>query len=159
MDPIWEWIVLIILLISTFGTLLPVVPGLPVAAAAVVIYGWLEGFRKVDAALILVTIFLTVAGTLLDYISGPYTVKKYGGSKRGIWGGIIGGVLGLVFWGPLGLIAGPLAGAVLGELLAGKGFPEAARIGVVSLAGIMAGNALKFLFGIVITVYFYLKIF
>lgn len=76
MDPIWKWIVLIVLAISTFGTLLPVVPGLPVAAAAVIIYGWLEGFRQVDAVLILVTILLTVAGTLLDYFSGPYTGRQ-----------------------------------------------------------------------------------
>lgn len=159
MEAYWAWVVLIVLILSTFGTLLPVIPGLPVAAAAVIVYGWMEGFEHVDITLIFLTVLLTVAGTLLDYISGPYTVKRYGGSRSGIVGAVIGGLIGLLVMGPLGLIAGPLAGAVIGELLAGQKLTQAAKIGVASLAGIMVGNVIKFLFGISITVLFYLKVF
>lgn len=159
MESFWPWVILIILAISTIGTLLPVIPGLPVAAAAVIIYGWMEGFNKVDTSLIILTVFLTIAGTLTDYIAGPYTVKKYGGSRVGMWGAFIGGLTGLFIMGPLGLIIGPLAGAVIGELLTGRELAQATRIGFASLVGIMAGNLLKFLFGLSITVLFYLKVF
>lgn len=159
MESYWPWIILIILIISTLGTILPVIPGLPVAAAAIIIYGWMEGFNKVDSVLVIVTVLLTVAGSVAEYAAGLYTVKKYGGSKSGVWGAVIGGIIGLFTMGPFGLILGPLAGAVIGELLAGRKLKQAARIGLASLAGILAGNFIKFLFGAAITVLFFMKVF
>lgn len=158
MEQIWSWIVLAVLVLGTAGTLLPILPGLPVMALAVVGYGWLAGYEKVGSGLIALTIALAVCGTFLDYISGPYTAKKTGASRSGVWGAVIGGVAGVLVMGPVGLLLGPFVGAVIGELLFGKSLGQASKTGVASVAGFLIGSVIKFIFALVITISFFIKV-
>jgi len=154
----WPWIALALLILSTVGTVMPFLPGLPVMALVVIGYGWLEGFKEVDSWLVIVTLALTVSGMLLDYFSGPYTAKKTGASRAGIWGAFLGGIGGIFILGPVGLLLGPFLGAMAGELLFGKNLSEASKTGLASLLGFFAGSIIKLCFAVTITISFFIKV-
>ena len=62
---------------------------------------------------------LVIAVQGLDYFVPNWGNRKFGGSKKGVWGSLIGMFAGMYF-GPVGIISGAIAGAFTGELFAGK---------------------------------------
>jgi uncharacterized protein YqgC (DUF456 family) len=62
---------------------------------------------------------LVIAVQGLDYFIPNWGNRKFGGSKKGVWGSLIGMFAGMYF-GPVGIISGAIAGAFIGELFAGK---------------------------------------
>jgi uncharacterized protein len=62
---------------------------------------------------------LVIAVQGLDYLIPDWGTRKFGGSKKGVWGSIIGMIAGMYF-GTWGIIPGAIAGAFIGELFAGK---------------------------------------
>lgn len=153
------WLALTVLVLGALGTMLPLLPGLPLMALAIVFYGWWEGFEQINAFVIVVTLLLTAAGSLLDYISGSVAAKKIGASKWGVIGATLGAVLGIIALGPIGLIAGPFLGAFLGEILGGKEFEQASKVGLVSMLGTILGSLVKFIFALIILLMFVIKVF
>ncbi len=116
--------VMIIVALSIAGYLLtfaPVVPGTLMVPLGAVAYGLIEGFHPFAwyfwvGQAVLVAVYLIV-----DNVAQHYGVKRIGGSKEAMWGGVLGVVLGpfLVapFLGPFALFVGPPLGAVAGALL------------------------------------------
>ena len=62
---------------------------------------------------------LIIAIQGLDYILPDWGKRRFGGSKRGVWGGMAGLLIGLIF-GKWFMVSGAIVGAFIGELLAGK---------------------------------------
>ena len=158
MENIWAWITFTVLIIGTLGTLLPLLPGLTLMAIAVVAYGWYDNFVSVNSFMIIITLLLSALGMLLDYFAGPYTAKRTGASKAGVWGAFLGGFLGIFALGPLGLFIGPFIGAIIGELAFGKKLTDASKTGLASVAGLLIGNLLKFIFALIITTLFFFQV-
>lgn len=153
------WLALVLMGLGTLGTLLPFLPGLPLVTLVVLVYGWIEGFVKINTWFVTISIVLTGLGLILEYIFGPYAAKKLGATKVGIWGVFLGGIVGLLFLGSLGLFFGPFLGAVLGELLLGKNLQQATKVGFGSIIGTILGNMTKFILALFITVWFALRVF
>ena len=138
---------IILVFIGFFGSFLPVIPGPPISWAGFLLLKWtgyieenLEGYDLV----LWVLLFFVVLVTILDYVVPIWGTKKYGGSKRGIWGATIGVIVGL-FFGPLGIIIGPFLGAYIGEITSGKKEREALKAAWGSFVGFMMGVGLKFM--------------
>ena len=89
-----------------------------------------------------ILLFFVILVTILDYVVPIMGTKRYGGSKRGVWGATIGVVVGL-FFGPLGIIIGPFLGAYIGEITTGKKDREALRAAWGSFMGFLLGVGLK----------------
>ena len=102
-----------------------------------------------------VTIFLIV----LDYVAPALGAKKYGATKRGIWGSAIGMIIGIFFIPPWGMIVGAFAGALLGELSSGKSGRKALRAGWGILIGSVLGVGLKLAFTAVVLFYYIKEMF
>jgi uncharacterized protein YqgC (DUF456 family) len=62
---------------------------------------------------------LVIAVQGLDYLIPVWGNRKFGGSKKGVWGSLIGILAGMYF-GIWGIITGAIIGAFIGELFAGK---------------------------------------
>ncbi len=62
---------------------------------------------------------LIIAVQGLDYLLPEWGKRRFGGSKRGVWGSLIGMLAGMYF-GKLGIVGGAIIGAFVGELFAGK---------------------------------------
>ncbi len=138
---------MILVLIGFFGSFLPVIPGPPISWAGFLLLKWtgyieenLEGYGKV----LWILLFFVVLVTILDYVVPIWGTKKYGGSKRGVWGATIGVIVGL-FFGPLGIIIGPFLGAYIGEITSGKKEGEALKAAWGSFVGFMMGVGMKFM--------------
>jgi hypothetical protein len=129
-------------------------------------------FVQVGAALVLtaatgllgwgwVGLFLVLAllGELVEFLSGQWGARRYGGSRRAAWGALVGGLVGALVGGipvpVLGSIVmsfvGTFVGAVLGEMSASARRPDL-RVGCGAIVGRTAGVAAKLGVGIVMLV-------
>lgn len=131
----------VLLLVGMAGCVLPVVPGVPLGYAGLLV---LQATERVQFStrFLLVWAVAVVAIQVLDYYIPVWGTKRFGGTRAGAIGSTIGIVAGL-FLGPWGVIAGPFAGAVIGELCAGRRGSEALRAGFGSFVGFLAGTAIK----------------
>jgi len=119
---------LLISITGLIGCIIPALPGPPLSFLSLVI---LE--LAIDHAYTLDFFYLwggiTVIVVLLDYVLPILGAKVYRASNYGIWGSIVGMIAGIIFFPPFGMILGLFAGAVIGELVAGKNEWEALKVG------------------------------
>lgn len=141
------------MLVGFIGCALPILPGPPISFLAVLLLNWTERVSFTDDLLWTLAL-VTAAVTVLDYLVPIYGTKKFGGTKKGVWGSTIGLILGLFFFPPFGIIIGPLLGAFLGELSAGQDSNKALRSAMGSFLGFLTGTLLKFIACFVMAYYF-----
>lgn len=119
---------LLISITGLIGCIIPAIPGPQLSFLSLII---LE--LAIDDAFSLDFFYLwggiTVAVFFLDYILPILGAKVYRASNYGIWGSIVGMIAGIIFFPPFGMILGLFAGAVIGELIAGKKEWEALKVG------------------------------
>jgi len=127
------------------GSVLPVLPGLPLSYGGILLLHLSERIQFTTGFLVFWAV-MVIAVSLLDYYIPIWGTKKFGGSKRGIWGCALGMIAG-IFLGPWGIIVGPFAGAVIGELTGGKQSTEALKAGFGSFLGFIIGVASKLIIG------------
>ncbi len=113
-------------------------------------FGWL--FWIVQGLLVLLLF-------AADYVANLIGVKKYGGSKAGIWGSTIGLLVGPFVIPGVGIIMGPFIGAVIAELIVHrKTIKESVAVGFGSVIGFLTGTLAKFIIQLFMVVYFFLKV-
>ena len=145
---------ILFILTGIAGCVLPVLPGPPISYAGLLLLHFTEKY-EFTGKFLLIWAVITVVVTLIDYWIPVWGAKKFGASRPGVWGSIIGLVAGLIFFPPFGIIIGPFAGAVIGELLAGKQSGAALKAGFGSFAGFISGVLLKLMASGMMTWYFF----
>ena len=138
---------MLIMLVGLAGTILPMIPGLPIMWVGALVYAILTGFEEVGWTYLIVFGALTAVVQLLDYVANLYGAKKMGASGWGIFGAFVGMLVGLFTGGVIGLLVGSFAGAVLGEVLVGKKGSQALKAGVGTFLGFLGGTLIKFVVG------------
>ena len=133
------------IIIGIIGSVLPVLPGVPLSYGGILILHFTDKVQFTTEFLIFWAVIVIVV-QLLDYYVPIWGTKKFGGSKRGIWGCAIGMVVGL-FFGPWGIVLGPFVGAIAGELSGGKQTQEAIKAGFGSFMGFLLGIVSKLIVG------------
>ena len=124
------------------GSVLPFIPGPPLSYAGLLLLHFTEDYQFTERFLIVWAV-VTAVTYLIDYFIPIWGTKRFGGSRQGIWGSIIGLILGIFFFPPFGIIIGPFAGAVIGELVAGKTHSAALRSGFGSFVGFLLGTLIQ----------------
>lgn len=137
------WMLAVILVITGFaGLVLPALPGIALIFCALVTAAWAEHFAYVGWKTITFLAILALFGGLVDLFSGIVGAKKFGAGRYALIGAAIGAVCGL-FFGIPGIVAGPFFGALLGELIARRGFKDASISAIGTWIGLVAGSAMK----------------
>ena len=134
-----------LVLIGFIGSIVPVIPGPPISWAGFLLLKWTEYINRGAEGYentLWILLFFVILVTVLYNVVPILGTKKYGGSKRGVWGATIGVVVGL-FFGPLGIIIGPFLGAYIGEISTGKKDRDALRAAWGSFVGFLLGVGLK----------------
>lgn len=124
------------------GLVLPVLPGIPLVFAGLVVFAWMEDFAYVGAATLVILGLLALASYGIDFLASALGAKKFGASSRAIWGAALGALVG-IFFGLPGLVFGPFLGAVTGEFTARATWQKAVQAGFGATVGLIFGALLK----------------
>ena len=148
-------------IIGIIGSIVPGLPGPPVAWAAL-LFVHLSAVHPYTMNFLVVMGIVAAVITVLDFIVPVWGTKKMGGTKSGTRGSTIGlivsvfilPVLGITIgpFGILGILAGPFLGAYIGELMANNK-EGAFRAAIGSFVGFLTGTLMKLAFSIVVLVY------
>jgi uncharacterized protein YqgC (DUF456 family) len=157
----WEILLLILggilSLVGIAGSIFPFIPGPPLNWIALLLLQ-LTSRHPFTTRFLLTWALITAAVVVLDYVIPIYGTKKFGGTRKGVWGSTIGLLAGMFFFPPFGIIIGPFLGAFIGELAAGKNSGEAFRAGFGSFIGFLAGTLMKLVLSIIMTWHFFVHI-
>lgn len=105
----------IVMLIGLFGTMAPLVPGLPLIWAAALFYGFqTEWDALASIAMVIVTMFM-VAGVLAKIVLPSRRVSQTGAPRSTLFYGGVGGFIGFFIIPVIGLPVGAVTGVLLAE--------------------------------------------
>ncbi len=141
-------------LIGIAGSILPLLPGPPVAWAGLLLLHFSK-YAQFSTRMLVITAIITVVIAVLDYLLPVLATKRYGGTKAGQRGATVGTIVG-IFLGPLGLIIGPFVGAFLGEIIVAPGDARrAAKVAAGSFIGFLFSTGIKLIWCLLIAWWFW----
>lgn len=139
----WLWLLVLLLVgVGLAGTVLPLLPGVPMIFIGLWLAAWIDGYERVGAFTMGLLGVLVLLSLVIDFAASALGAKRVGASPRAVWGAALGSFVGL-FFGLPGLLLGPFAGAVLGELSARKSAGQATKVGIATWLGLLFGTLAK----------------
>jgi len=145
MDIILIIFAFICVIVGVIGSILPALPGPPVAYLGLWLAHW-SSYQNYSTPFLIWTGVAMIIVSVADNILTPYITQKTGGSKYATIGSIIGMLLGL-FLNIGGLLVGVLLGAFIGELVFAKnGTQKAIKAAFGAFLGFLLGTGIKLLF-------------
>jgi uncharacterized protein YqgC (DUF456 family) len=131
-----------LILIGLAGTVVPILPGVPLVFAGMLVAAWADHFQHIGAFTLTIVGILAALALVIDFVAGLLGAKRVGASSRALWGAMLGTLVGL-FFGLFGLLLGPFLGAVIGELTTGRELTHATRVGIGAWLGLLFGTLAK----------------
>ena len=160
----WIWIIpgIILIIGGIAGSILPLLPGPPVAYAGLLIQQ-LRTDKPFTTNFLLIWAGIVVIILVLDYLVPIWGTRRFGGTKYGVWGCTLGFIL--AFWmGPWGVVLGPFIGAFIGELIANQDSRQAFKAATGSFIGFLFGSLIKIiacfmmLYYVIRSIWFWMRI-
>lgn len=150
------WIVIVALFIIAFiGLVYPIIPSVLFILGGFIAYGLFFSFSELPWWFWGIEILFVILLFAADTVSNLVSVKKFGGSKAGMWGSTIGLLIGPFVIPIAGILLGPFIGAVTAELLVTRStFNQAVKAGVGSLVGFLTSVVTKGFIQVVMIVLF-----
>lgn len=147
-------IVILILLLSLIGTLIPFIPGILLMWVTIFLYALVDGFTAVSTpAFIVISLIALVTGTSDIWLT-LFGAKKGGASLRSMLIGTVGAIVGSFLFPIVGTIVGYIAGLLLGEYWQHGDWEAAKKAGIGGLAGWGIATVIQFVGGVFIFVIF-----
>lgn len=159
MEVLMIFLVLLIMFVGFCGVFLPFLPGVPVAWLGLFAFAFYHKFTIISLPAVIIFLILSILTSAIDIAAPLLGAKKYDASKFGIAGAALGFLTGVITLGPIGIIAGPLLGAFLGEVWAGKESERAWRSAFGAFLGFLAGSLIKVVLIFMMIGYFILALF
>ena len=152
------WLVASVLFMIAFvGLVYPIIPSALFLVGGFLLYGLIDTFDGMTILFWIIQILFVILLFGADTLSNLVGVKKFGGSKAGMWGSTIGLLLGPFVIPVAGILLGPFLGAVISELIVSRtGIKQALKTGIGSLVGFLTSIITKgFIMVIMIIVFIY----
>ena len=146
-------------LTGLMGCIIPALPGPPLSFLALLVLSWAKDWEPFSPAFLITMGGVTLVIAILDYVIPLSGAKKWGASRRGVWGSIIGMIVGFFLFPPWGILLGGVGGALVGEFSAGKGGNRAIRASVGIVMGYMVSTGIKLLFSAVVLILYIKEMF
>lgn len=141
-DTLWWALSAALILLGLAGIVLPALPGTLLVLAGIVVGAWIDDFTRVGWFAVASVAVLAVLAWITDYVAALLGAKRAGASRQAIIGAALGTVAG-IFMGLVGVLFMPLAGAAVGEYMAQRDHGRAAKVGVATWLGLLAGMLAK----------------
>lgn len=158
MDIFLTIIASILILIGIIGSIIPLIPGPPIAFGGLLLVQFTSK-QPFSSEFLIIFGVLAILSAVIDNVLPIYATKKFNGSKKGVWGSAIGLIMGLFFFPPFGIIIGPMIGAFVGEIIDGKTANNAVRPAFGSFIGFLSSIFLRFALSVVMAYYFVVEVF
>ena len=142
MELLWWGLAVAMIAAGFVGNLVPLLPGMPLMLAGMVLGAWVDDFSKVGVATLVLLGLLVLLGQLADFVAGSLGAKRAGASGKAVWGATLGSLVGFLGGLP-GIVLGPFVGAAIGEYLAERDLLRAGKVGVAAWVGLVLGMAAK----------------
>ncbi|MBM7607087.1 uncharacterized protein YqgC (DUF456 family) [Lysinibacillus composti] len=154
------WILIIASFIIAFvGLVYPIIPSVLFILIGFIVYGLFFSFAELSWWFWTIEILFVILLFAADSVANLVGVKKFGGSKAGMWGSTIGLLVGPFIIPIAGILIGPFVGAVIGEVLVTKvELKQAIRAGVGSLIGFLTSVITKGIIQAVMIIIFIIAI-
>lgn len=155
-----SWVLVILLWIGSFiGLIYPILPSSILIYGSYFLYGWLVTFEEYNWFFWTIQTCLFLLLFLIDYLANALGIKRYGGTKPGIWGSTIGLLIGPFIIPFAGFIIGPFIGAILAEMMIHKvPFKKAVKIGMGAVVGFIGSVMVKGVMMLGMILYFILTV-
>ncbi len=141
------WILAAILvLVGLAGLVVPVLPGIALVFAGLLIAAWSEGFVHVGTWTLAALGVMAVLSYAIELLASALGARRFGASPRAAVGAAIGTVIG-IFFGIPGILLGPFIGAVVGELTVRGHIRAATSAGIGAFIGFLIATAGKLALG------------
>ncbi|MDD2319413.1 MAG: DUF456 family protein [Geobacteraceae bacterium] len=157
---IFLWTMSVILVLAGIaGTILPVLPGVPLVFFGLVTAAWIDDFQRVGWGVLAFLAVVTLLSPLIDLLVTAQGARQMGAGRAALLGATAGMVVGL-FFGLPGLIVGPFLGAFVGEYLVKGNLLQSGKAGFGTWVGLLCGVVLKLvvivaMMGVFIAAYFW----
>lgn len=139
------WVVIVSLFIVAFiGLVYPIIPSVLFILGGFIAYGLFFSFSELPWWFWAIEILFVILLFAADTASNLLGVKKFGGSKAGMWGSTVGLLVGPFVIPIAGILVGPFIGAVAAELIVTRStMQQAVKAGVGSLVGFLTSVVTK----------------
>lgn len=155
MDILFWVIIALMFIIGFIGLVFPVIPSVLFIFAGIILYGLFYSFTPFNWFFWTVQILFVLLLFSADYIANMVGIKKYGGTKAGIWGSTIGLIAGPFIIPFVGILIGPFIGAFLAEILFHRtDLVTASKIGLGSVVGFVSSIITKGIIQLLMVAYF-----
>ena len=144
LDSIWYVVSFILVIIGIGGSFLPVIPGPFVSWLGLLVLQLATPIAE-NYYILGITLVLSLALIIADYIIPYLSSKKYGGSKYGGFGASAGLVIVFFVPIPFAILICAFLGAFLGEMIYKPDYQVAYKAAIGSFLGVIATDLLKFL--------------
>jgi hypothetical protein len=151
-------IAVILFVLGIAGTVLPILPGVILVYAGMIVYGILTGFESLELDFFVLQGAATALLLGIDFVAASLGARKFKASKRAAIGAFAGTILGLITLGPIGILIGPFVGVVIIELFDGKNTQQALHSGIGTIIGNISGTLIKLVGEIAMIIYFFIQI-
>lgn len=150
------WLLIVLCFIIAFvGTFYPIIPSVVFMLLGYVVYGLFFSFTELTMLFWIIQILFVILLFSADMAANAFGVKKFGGTKAGVWGSTIGLIFGPFVIPVAGILIGPFIGAVLAELIVTRlGLKQAFKSGIGSLIGFLTSSAVKIIVLVIMLIVF-----
>ena len=115
MDTFGVVLVAIAMVVGIVGTVVPLLPGLPIVWGAALVYGFVEGFGVVGWICFAVITLLAIGGMVAGFVVPQRKVQGGGAPFSTTVVGAIGAVIGFFVIPVIGIVVGAVGGVLLAE--------------------------------------------
>ncbi len=145
-------LVAVAMVVGLVGTVVPLVPGLGLIAAAAIVYGVIEGFGVVGWVCTALIVGIAAAGTAAGFVLPKRAAGAAGAARSSLIIGAAGAVAGFFLIPVIGLPVGGALGIYLGERSRTGNHEAAWRATTATLKGFGVGALAQFIAGLAMVV-------
>ena len=134
----------LLILTALAGVVFPLIPGgVPVAWLGLFIFAIGTGFERISIPVVIIFFFVMLLTIAIDFFAPILGSGKQRPGKGGILGATFGSWLGIYLLGLWGIVVGPFVGSIFGELVTGRQYLQALKVGLGTLIGLIIGGIIK----------------
>lgn len=134
----------LLMLVGILGSFLPMLPGIPVSWAGLLLLH-LTSAIPINYTFLGLTLLVTIIIFALQYAIPALGTKYLGGSKHGMIGATIGLVAGIFIPIPFAILIIPFVGAFIGEIINKADSRTALKAASGSFIGLLASTFMEFI--------------